>query len=143
MIPNDSALVNKGNMAPLYWYLKNKGHIPMSVQEEIVPAWQLSEIGLTPESAGTCSGHHAIFMANYAPWMLRIGFLKNDDFLKNTAKAAVIGRYANFPGYHINTARTTAYEKEDYPLRPFKELSVNSFHFNHIWPHMSSSWIIY
>lgn len=137
MIPDDSVLVNKGNQAPIYWYLKKKGPVPMSVPEERVPAWQLSEIGLTPESAGTCAGHRAIFMANYAPWMLRIGFLKNDDFLKQTARSAVIGRYANFPGYHINTERTTAYEKEDYPLRPFRELNVNSFHFNHIWPHMS------
>ena len=55
----------------------------------------------------------------------------------DVARSAVIGRYSNFPGYHINTARTTIYEKPDYPLRPFKELSVNSFHFNHIWPHMS------
>lgn len=137
MIPDDSILVNKGNKAPVYWYLKKKGHKQMAIPEEVVPAWQLSEIGLTPESSGTCSGHRAIFMANYAPWMLRIGHLKNDTFLKQTAKAAIIGRYANFPGYHINTARTTAYKKEDYPLRPFKELSVNSFHFNHIWPHMS------
>lgn len=136
-IPDDSILVNEGNQAPLYWYLKAKGHTPMRMPKEVVPAWQLSEIGLTPESAGTCAGHRAIFMANYAPWMLRIGFLKNDDFLKHTARSAIIGRYANFPGYHMNTARTTAYEKGNYPLRPFKELSVNSFHFNHIWPHMS------
>ena len=136
-IPDDSILVNKGNKAPHYWYLKNKGHAVMRAPEEVVPAWQLSETGLTPESSGTCAGHRAIFMANYAPWMLRIGFLKNDEFLQQTARAAIIGRYANFPGYHINTARTTAYEKPGYPLRPFKELSVNSFHFNHIWPHMS------
>lgn len=136
-IPDDSILVNKGDKAPHYWYLKAKGHTVMSAPEETVPAWQLSEIGLTPESAGTCSGHRAIFMANYAPWMLRIGFLTNDKFLQQTARSAIVGRYANFPGYHINTGRTTAYEKVDYPLRPFKELSVNSFHFNHIWPHMS------
>lgn len=136
-IPDDSILVNEGNKAPHYWYLKAKGHKVMSAPEEVVPAWQLSEIGLTPESSGTSSGHRAIFMANYAPWMLRIGFLTNDRFLQQTARAAIIGRYANFPGYHINTGRTTAYEKADYPLRPFKELSVNSFHFNHIWPHMS------
>jgi hypothetical protein len=136
-VPDDSILVNKGNKAPHYWYLKAKGHKVMSAPEEIVPAWQVSEIGLTPESSGTSSGHRAIFMANYAPWMLRIGYLTNDALLKETARAAIVGRYANFPGYHINTARTTAYEKADYPLRPFKELSVNSFHFNHIWPQMS------
>lgn len=136
-IPDGSVVVNEDDKAPMYWYLKSKGHKPMMLPEEKVEAWRVSEIGLTPESSGTAHGHRGIFMTNYAPWMLRIGFLKNDQFLRDIAKAAVIGRYANFPGYHMNTARTTAYEKDDYPLRPFKELSVNSFHFNHIWPHMS------
>jgi len=136
-IPNGEVLVNKGGKAPLYWYLKSKGHGPMKAPEESVPAWRLSEIGLTPESSSTCSGHRAIFMANHAPWLYRIGYHTNDKFLVDIARSAVIGRYSNFPGYHINTARTTIYEKPDYPLRPFKELSVNSFHFNHIWPHAS------
>jgi hypothetical protein len=66
--------------------------------------------------------------------MYRIGYEAGDSFLMDVARSAIVGRYSNFPGYHINTARTTIYEKSDYPLRPFKELSVNSFHFNHIWP---------
>jgi hypothetical protein len=73
-------------------------------------------------------------MANYAPWMLRLGYYADDVFLKEVAKSAIIGRYQNFPGYHINTARTTAYEKADYPLREHKALSINSFHYNHILP---------
>jgi len=104
---------------------------------ERVPAWRLSEIGLTPESSGTMSGHRAIFMANYAPWMLRIAALTGDRMLHDVARSAVVGRYRNFPGYHINTARTTIYEGADYPLRDHRDLSVNSFHYNHIWPHMS------
>lgn len=136
-IPDGDVLVNKGGKAPLYWYLAGKGHLPMAAPEEHVPAWRLSAIGLTPESSSTCNGHRGIFMTNYAPWMLRIAHYAGDDFLHDIARSAVIGRYTNFPGYHINTARTTAYEKPDYPMRPFKELSVNSFHFNHIWPHMS------
>lgn len=136
-IPREDVLVNPGGKAPVYWYLASKGHTPMLAPEERVPAWRLSEIGLTPESSGTCSGHRGIFMTNYAPWMLRIGYLAKDPFLQDIARSAVVGRYANFPGYHINTARTTIYEKADYPLHPFKELSVNSFHFNHIWPHLS------
>lgn len=133
-IPDTSILVNKDGKAPLYWYLKSKGHEQMYFPEEIVEAWRLSEIGLTPESSGTSQGHRAIFMANYAPWMLRLGYYTDDLFLKEVAKSAIIGRYQNFPGYHINTARTTAYEKEDYPLRDHKALSVNSFHYNHILP---------
>jgi len=133
-IPDAEILVNEGGKAPLYWYLKSKGHEQMYFPEEKVEAWRLSEIGLTPESSGTSQGHRAIFMANYAPWMLRLGYYADDSFLKEVAKSAIIGRYQNFPGYHINTARTTAYEKADYPLREHKALSVNSFHYNHILP---------
>ncbi len=136
-IPDELITVNPGGQAPVYWYLKSKGHLPMMAPEEQVPAWRLSEIGLTPESSGTMSGHRGIFMANYAPWMLRIAALTGDALLHDVARSAVVGRYRNFPGYHINTARTTIYEKADYPLRDHKELSVNSFHYNHIWPHMS------
>lgn len=137
LIPDETILVNKEGKAPLYWYLKGKGHEQMYLPEEDVPAWRLSEMGLTPESSGTSNGHRAIFMANYAPWMLRLGYYAQDTFLHDIARSAIVGRYRNFPGYHINTARTTAYEKADYPLREHKELSVNSFHYNHIWPMMS------
>ncbi|MBM3854164.1 MAG: hypothetical protein FJ399_13575 [Verrucomicrobia bacterium] len=134
-IPDEEVTVNPGGQAPVYWYLKKNP--PMSAPEERVPAWRLSEMGLTPESSGTMSGHRAIFMANYAPWMLRIAALTGDQMLHDVARSAIVGRYRNFPGYHINTARTTIYERADYPLRDHKELSVNSFHYNHIWPHMS------
>lgn len=133
-IPDSLITVNKGGKAPMYWYLQSKGHQPMYYPEEDAPAWRLSETGLTPESSGTATGHRAIFMANYAPWMLRLGYYAKDSFLLNVAKAAVIGRYRSFPGYHINTARTTAYEKTDFPLHKHKDQSVNSFHYNHILP---------
>ncbi len=133
-IPDEKITVNKDGKAPVYWYLKKKGHSQMYYPEEEVDAWRLSEIGLTPESTGTSTGHRAIFMANWAPWMLRIGYYADDKLLKDVAKSAIIGRYRNFPGYHINTDRTTAYEKFDYPYHKHKELSVNSFHYNHILP---------
>jgi hypothetical protein len=83
------------------------------------------------------AGHRGIFMANFAPWMLRISAATGDALLHDVARSAIVGRYRNFPGYHINTERTTIYERADYPLREHTELSVNSFHYNHIWPHMS------
>ena len=136
-VPETDVTVNQGGVAPVYSYLASRTVGPISVPEESVPAWRISAQGLTCESSGTSTGHRAIFMANYAPWFLRLAWLKNDDFLRDIARSAIVGRWMNFPGYHMNTARTTVYEKPDYPLRPFNELSYNSFHFNHIWPLMS------
>ncbi|MFK7910041.1 MAG: hypothetical protein AB8F34_05495 [Akkermansiaceae bacterium] len=136
-IPEKNITVNPSGKAPLYYYLKGKGHKQMRASKESVPAWRLSTIGLTCESSGTSAGHRGIFMANHAPWLIRIGALSDDDYLQAVGRSAIVGRYMNFPGYHVNTARTTVYEKPDYPLRPHKELSVNSMHYNHIWPMMS------
>lgn len=137
LIPDGDILVNEGGVAPHYPFLAAKGHPQMEAPEELVEAWRLSEVGLTPEASGTAWGHRAIFMANYAPTLLRIGHDSDDPFLQEIARSAVIGRYANFPGYHINTDRTTVYEKADYPLREFEELSYNTFHYNHVWPAMT------
>lgn len=137
MIPDSDVVVNKGGKAPYYWYLKSKGMPQQFVPEESVPAWRLSEIGLVPESSTTCIGHRAVFMAHHAPYMLRIANYTGDKFMYDIARSAIVGRYANFPGYHINTDRTTAYEKEDYPLRKHNQISVNSFHYNHQFPLLS------
>ncbi|MCF3110581.1 hypothetical protein LL912_17475 [Niabella sp. CC-SYL272] len=133
-IPDSIITVNKGGKAPMYWYLKSKGHQQMYYPEEKVPAWRVSEIGLTSESSGTATGHRGIFMSTFAPWMLRIGYYTKDDFLIRIAKASLVGRSASFPGYHMNTERTTAYEKPDFPLHAHRDQSVNSFHYNHILP---------
>ena len=136
-IPEGKTIVNPDGWAPWYPYLKGKGYERMRAERDTVPNWRLSEIGLTAESSGTSTGHRGIFMVNYAPWMLRIGYLTNDKWLMDIARSAVIGRYRNFPGYHINTDRTTVYEGVDYPYQEYDKLSVNSFHYNHIWPHIN------
>ncbi|MES2653365.1 MAG: glycoside hydrolase family 97 catalytic domain-containing protein [Bacteroidota bacterium] len=141
-IPDAQVTVNKGGKAPMYWYLKSKGHQQMYYPEETVPAWRLSEIGLTPESSGTSTGHRGIFMSTYAPWLLRIGYHTKDPYLMNVAKASIVGRSESFPGYHMNTERTTAYEKAGFPLHEHKAQSVNSFHYNHILP-MASMFVDY
>lgn len=137
LVPSQKITVNRGGKAPVYSYLAKRTDGPLPVLEETVPAWQLSEIGLTAEASGTSVGHRGIFLTCFAPWLLRIAALTGDTFLHDLARAAVVGRYASFPGYHMNTARTTVYEKPDYPLRPFEKLSYNSFHFNHSWPHIA------
>ena len=134
-IPEGDVAINPGGKAPFYAYLKSKGHVQMDAPEENVPAWRLSEIGLTPESSPTVISHRGIFMTNHAAWMMRLAEFTGDQFLHDVARAGVVGRYENFPGYHINTNRSTVYEKEKYPYHSHKELSYNSFHYNHVWPH--------
>lgn len=136
-IPDEKVLVNEGGKAPYYWYLQSKGMPRQEATEEYVDAWRLSETGLVSESSTTGIGHRAVFMAHHAPAMYRIAHYTGDLFLKDIARSAIVGRYRNFPGYHINTARTTAYEKHDFPLRSHNEISVNSFHYNHQYPLLS------
>ncbi len=135
-IPGGDVRVNEDGLAPAY---RSGPRFPrIRAEPETVPAWRTSEIGLTSESAPTSKGARGIFLACYAPWMLRIAALKHDAFLHDIARSAIIGRYTSFPGYHINTARTTVYEKPDFARRGKDELnSATSIHYNHIWPHIA------
>lgn len=130
-IPDENVLCNIGDKAPSY-----RSGTPISIAEEEAPAWRLSAIGLSCEAGGTASsGHRAVFMGNHAPFFMRIGALTNDRFLMDIAKAAIIGRWRSFPGYHINTDRTTVYEKEDFADRDMADLlTTTSMHYSHVWP---------
>ncbi|MCC7487873.1 MAG: hypothetical protein IT529_23130, partial [Burkholderiales bacterium] len=135
-IPAGDVRVHEDGLAPAY---RSGPRFPrIKAEPATVPAWRTSEIGLTSESAPTSKGARGIFLACYAPWMLRIAALTNDAFLHDIARSAIIGRYTSFPGYHINTARTTVYEKPDFAQRGKDELnSTTSIHYNHIWPHIA------
>lgn len=135
-IPDGEITVNEGGLAAAY---RTGPRFPrINLPEETVPAWRTSEIGLTSESAPTSKGARGIFLACYAPWMLRISALTGDRFLHDIARSAIIGRYTSFPGYHLNTTRNTAYEKLDFARRGKDELnSATSIHYNHIWPHIA------
>lgn len=132
LIPEGSITVNKGGFAPKY--RTGAKFKPIAIPEETVDAWRMSEMGLTCESSPTSKGHRGIMLTSFAPWMLRIAEATGDTFLRDLGRAAVIGRYTSFPGYHINTARTTVYEKPDFAERSLAELnSTSSLHYNHIW----------
>jgi len=130
-VPDAKVKVNESGTAPSY----RRGAV-IRVAPEEVEAWKLSEMALTPESAPTSKGHRAILNAHHAPYMMRLARHTGDRYFHDIARTAAVGRYTNFPGYHINTARTTAFMKPDFPLRDGKPLnSMTSMHFNHIWPH--------
>jgi hypothetical protein len=136
VIPEGDVKVNEGGMAPSY--RKGPKFPGIEIAEEMVPAWRVSEIGLTPESSGTSKGHRGILPNSFAAPMLRLAALTDDDFLRAIARSSIIGRYRSFPGYHMNVARTTVYEKADFAERAKDQLnSVTSIHYNHIWPHVA------
>ncbi len=47
-IPDSLVTVNKGGKAPMYWYLRSKGHAQMYYPEENAPAWRLPKPDLHP-----------------------------------------------------------------------------------------------
>lgn len=135
-LPDENVTVNDGGFAASYRTGPKYPRVPLA--EETVPAWLVSEMGLTPESSGTSRGHRGILLACYAPWMMRIAALTGDQFLHDVARSAIIGRYTSFPGYHLNAARTTSYMKPNFAERPKDELNaMTSIHYNHIWPHIA------
>ena len=83
--------------------------------EVTLPAWQVSQIGLTPEAQTTYHLNPGIFLAHHAAYELRIAAAANDSFLHDVARAAIVGRYKTFPGYDINVAFSNVYARGDYP----------------------------
>lgn len=107
-------------------------HVP----EGKIPAWQTSLNGLIPEAPNTYA-FGPVMLAHHAAWLLRLAHYAGDTLLRDAAYNAVIGRYANFPGYYFTSLHTDVYQRPDYPLHPFHEVKYNAVFYNHVWPHLA------
>lgn len=106
------------------------------IAEAQVPAWQTSLNGLVPEAPNTYA-FGPVMLAHHAAWLLRLAHYSKDSLLKDAAYNAVIGRYANFPGYYVTSLHTNVYQQADYTMRPFYDIKYNAIFYNHIWPHLA------
>lgn len=106
------------------------------VAETTLPAWQTSLNGLVPEAPNTYA-FGPVMLAHHAAWLLRLAHHSNDTLLRNAAYNAVVGRYANFPGYYFTSLHTDVYQRADYTMRPFFDVKYNAIFYNHVWPHLA------
>lgn len=105
--------------------------------EHSVPAWIVSNVGLGFEQPGTYGGGpgagRMIYQMTWAPDFLRLAQYTGDRTFETYARDAVIGRWANYPGYYA-TGFT------DLPLNPgYPDVGpdVTDFYYHHIAPQLA------
>lgn len=106
------------------------------VAEEKVAAWETSLNGLPPEQPGTYN-NGPIMLTHHPAWFLRLAQASGDSLLRDAAYNAVLGRYANFPGYYFTSLQTNVYQKADYPMHPYWDMRYNAMFYNHVFPHIA------
>ena len=109
---------------------------PNDTPEHRAPAWVLSNVGLGFEQPSTIGGRgvgRLIYQMGWAPKFLRLAELTGDKLFETYARNAVIGRWANYPGYYA-TGFT------DMPLNPrypWGGPDVTDFYYHHIVVHLA------
>ena len=136
-IPEGDVTVDRGGVAPVGLFTAKPGAQGIRTPEVTLPAWQVSQIGLTPEAQTTYALNPGTFLAHQAAYELRIAAAANDPFLHDAARAAIVGRYKTYPGYDINVAFSNVYARSDYQSRPFSQLNYNEIYYNHVWPQIA------
>ena len=144
MAPPGLVTVNKGGRVPgvFRWRRTTESErveidSSMEAPEQRIPAWRTSLVGLPPEQGYTYAGGGPIMITHHAAWMLRLAHLTGEALFADAAYNAVLGRYANFPGYYFTSLETDIYQRPEYPLRSYQDFKYNALFYNHIWPHIA------
>jgi len=98
------------------------------LEEKSVDAHKVSRVGLGIEQHTTCVGACAnIIMPSWANEMLRVYAHTGRDVINKFSRHSIIGRFANFPGYYINTFTDVQFD-EDYP---YKGPDMTALYYHH------------
>ena len=145
MAPDSLITVNKGGIVEGIFPGRRQGNTShefvqrdetTQIAEQQIPAWRTSLVGLVPEQPGTYM-FGPIMLSHHAAWFLRIAALTNDRILADAAYNAILGRYANFPGYYCTSLYTNVYQASDYPMHDFDDVKYNAIFYNHVWPQIA------
>lgn len=107
------------------------------IPQREVPAWTVSNVGLGLEHPFTYSrreGQANILMSVWAANFLRMSEASGDPAFRVAARNAMIGRYANYPGYYLD-GQTDEFRRADYPV---KGPDITSLYVHHIAPFAAS-----
>jgi hypothetical protein len=91
VIPDSSITVNSKGIVDYRCLEAVRDTIPaMPAPPQQVPAWQVSQIGLTPEAANTIADNQAIFLTHFAPHLLRLAYYTKNDYFRWVSTANLI-----------------------------------------------------
>ncbi len=125
----------------IWWYGTERFRLgaPMGLHDvrvETVPAWITSQAGLGIEQPMTfAASDRVVMMANWAADLIRLTEITGDAIYRTFARNAVIGRFANYPGYYLNNFVTM----HMYPEYPYEGPDYTSLYYHHIYSHLAYS----
>src|SRR5690606_20259201 len=118
---------------------------PGDTPEKRLPAWVVSNVGLSFEQPSTYYGggtdfFQMIMMNNFAPHLLRVYEHTGRDIYKTYARNAIVGRWANYPGYY-QRGYTDLMQDARYP---YEGPDVTSTYYHHIPCHLlfTMDWLV-
>jgi len=113
------------------------GELPRMPEPQQAPAWLVSNVGLGYEGEGSYNDPRAplgrfIFQSVWAPSFLRLALYTGDSGFATYARNAVIGRFANYPGYYMH-GRVNL---QNDPRYPYKGPDFTYIYYHHIPAHL-------
>ena len=102
----------------------------VTADDTAFPFWVVSRVGLGLEQFDTCYKNNGnVLMSTWAGDLLRLGYLSDDQLMMDMARSAVVGRFANYPGYYLCG---TYDETHGYANYPYECFDYTTTYFHHI-----------